>query len=67
MICALYARKSTAQIGADDKSESVEHQLAHARAYAVRKGWTVAETHVYADDGSAAPSLVIGGPGWRGY
>jgi site-specific DNA recombinase len=51
MIAAIYARKSTDQVGAGDKSESVERQLAHARAYAVRKGWTVADAHVYADDG----------------
>src|SRR5262249_57361092 len=37
--------------GAGDKSESVERQLAHARAYVARKGWTVAEANVYADDG----------------
>jgi site-specific DNA recombinase len=41
----------TDQAGAGDKSESVERQLAHARAYAARKGWTVADAHVYADDG----------------
>jgi site-specific DNA recombinase len=51
MIAAIYARKSTDQAGAGDKSESVERQLAHARAYATRKGWTVAEAHVYVDDG----------------
>jgi DNA invertase Pin-like site-specific DNA recombinase len=54
MIAAIYARKSTDQAGAGDKSESVERQLAHARAYAVRKGWTVADVHVYADDGISA-------------
>jgi hypothetical protein len=37
MIVALYARKSTDQAGAGDKSESVERQIAHARAYAVRR------------------------------
>jgi site-specific DNA recombinase len=51
MIAAIYARKSTDQAGAGDKSESVERQLAHARAYVARKGWTVADAHVYADDG----------------
>src|SRR3989442_13870880 len=51
MITAIYARKSTDQAGAGDKSESVERQLAHARAYAASKGWTVADAHVYADDG----------------
>src|SRR3989442_12096122 len=51
MITAIYARKSTDQAGAGDKSESVERQRAHARAYAARKGWTVADAHMYADDG----------------
>lgn len=51
MIAAIYARKSTDQAGAGDKSESVERQVAHARAYAERKGWIVADAHVYADDG----------------
>jgi len=37
MMVALYARKSTDQAGAGDKSESVERQIAHARAYAVRR------------------------------
>jgi DNA invertase Pin-like site-specific DNA recombinase len=50
MIAAIYARKST-QSATEDKSESVQRQLAHARAYAARKGWTVAEEHVYCDDG----------------
>src|SRR2546425_13168651 len=51
VLAAIYARKSTDQAGAGDKSESVERQLAHARAYAASKGWTVADAHVYADDG----------------
>ena len=51
MIAAVYARKSNDQAGAGDKSESVERQLAHARSYAIRKGWTVADAHVYCDDG----------------
>jgi DNA invertase Pin-like site-specific DNA recombinase len=51
MTAAIYARKSNDQAGAGDKSESVERQLANARAYATRKGWTVADTYVYADDG----------------
>jgi DNA invertase Pin-like site-specific DNA recombinase len=51
VIAAIYARKSTDQAGAGDRSESVERQIAHARAYAMRKGWTVADAHVYADDG----------------
>jgi len=39
------------QAGAGDKSESVERQLAHVRAYAARNGWMVADAHVYVDDG----------------
>lgn len=51
MIAAIYARKSTEQLGAGDKSDSVERQVEHARAYATSKGWTVAGEHVYFDDG----------------
>jgi site-specific DNA recombinase len=29
----------------------VARQVERARAYSVRKGWTVAEEHVYVDDG----------------
>jgi site-specific DNA recombinase len=47
---ALYARKSTDQ-NAPDEEKSIARQIAHARAYAARKGWTIAEDHVYADDG----------------
>src|SRR5881409_2198289 len=51
MIAAVYARKSTEQNGVADEAKSVTRQVEHARAYAMRKGWTVAEGHVYADDG----------------
>jgi DNA invertase Pin-like site-specific DNA recombinase len=51
MIAAIYARKSTDQAGAGDKSESVERQLVRGRAYAATKGWKVADAHVYVDDG----------------
>src|SRR6266478_3778819 len=51
MIAAIYARKSTEQNGVADEDKSVARQVEHARAYAARKGWTVAEEHVYADDG----------------
>jgi len=50
MIAAIYARKSTDQNIADEE-KSVTRQVERARAYAARKGWTVAEEHVYADDG----------------
>jgi DNA invertase Pin-like site-specific DNA recombinase len=50
LIAAIYARKSTEQTVADEQ-KSVTRQIAHARAYAERKGWTVVDAHVYVDDG----------------
>ena len=47
----IYARKSTDEPGVGDDAKSVTRQLEHARAYAERKGWTVAEEHLYVDDG----------------
>jgi site-specific DNA recombinase len=54
MIAAIYARKSTEQSGVADEQKSVTRQIDHARAYAVRKGWTVAAEHVYVDGISGA-------------
>ena len=34
-----------------DDQKSVARQVEHARAYATAKGWTVADEHVYVDDG----------------
>ena len=51
MHAAIYARKSTDQKGVADAEKSVTRQIEHATAYAHRKGWTVAEEHVYVDDG----------------
>jgi hypothetical protein len=50
MIAAIYARKSTDQTVADE-AKSVTRQIESARAYAAKQGWTVAEEHVYSDDG----------------
>ena len=50
-IVAIYARKSNDQGGVSDEAKSVTRQIEHARAYAVRKGWTVAGDHIYVDDG----------------
>src|SRR5688572_22646535 len=50
MISAIYARKSTDQNVADE-AKSVTRQLERARAYAEGKGWTVADAHLYVDDG----------------
>lgn len=51
MIAAIYARKSTEQIGVSEDQKSVTRQIEHASAYAKKKGWRVAEEHVYSDDG----------------
>ncbi len=51
MIAAIYARKSTEQNGVADEARSVTRQVEQASAYAARKGWTVADEHVYVDDG----------------
>ena len=51
MIAAIYARKSTEQAGVSDDQKSIARQVDHARAYAVRKGWNIADEHVYVDDG----------------
>jgi DNA invertase Pin-like site-specific DNA recombinase len=45
MIAAVYARKSTDQ-NLPDEEKSVARQIAHATAYAQRRGWTVALDHV---------------------
>ena len=51
MIAAIYARKSTEQNGVGDEEKSVTRQIEHAKAYAAKKGWAVAEDHIYVDDG----------------
>src|SRR5262245_16033596 len=51
MLAAIYARKSTDQSGVADDQKSVARQSEHARAYAERKGWRVADEHIYVDDG----------------
>jgi site-specific DNA recombinase len=50
MIAAVYCRKSTEQAVADD-AKSVTRQIEHAREYAVRKGWTINDACIFADDG----------------
>jgi site-specific DNA recombinase len=63
MICAVYARKSTEQSGLADESKSVTRQTEHARAYASRKGWAVADAHVYVDDGISGALFGASRPG----
>lgn len=54
MVAAIYARKSTDQNGVADAERSVTRQIENARAFAARKGWRVAEDHMYIDDGVSA-------------
>jgi len=51
MVASVYARKSTDQSSVADDQKSVARQVGRARSYAARKGWTVADEHVYIDDG----------------
>jgi site-specific DNA recombinase len=51
VIAAIYARKSTEQNGVADEQKSVSRQIEHARAYAERKGWVIAEDCIFVDDG----------------
>ncbi len=51
MVTAIYARKSTDQVGVAAEQRSVARQVAHAKAYAEQKGWTVDDSYVYIDDG----------------
>jgi len=50
MIAAIYARKSTEQVGVSEDDKSVTRQVEHAKAYALRKGWTVLDAHVRAGE-----------------
>ncbi len=50
MIAAIYARKSPVQNSGAERTTSVTRQVEHARAYADRKGWTVADDQIYVDD-----------------
>ena len=58
MIAAIYARKSTDQNGVSDEEKSVTRQIEHAKAYATKKGWAVAEDYVYVDDGISGAEFV---------
>lgn len=51
MFAAVYARKSTEQNGLADEAKSVTRQIEQGRAFAAAHGWTVADEHVYVDDG----------------
>ncbi len=58
MLAAIYARKSTDQAGVSDEEKSVARQVEHAKAYAIKKGCTVADEHIYMDDGISGAEFV---------
>ena len=58
MISAIYARKSTEQIGVSDEEKSVTRQIAHAKLYAAKKGWTVPDELIFMDDGISGAEFV---------
>ncbi len=58
MIGAIYARKSTEQTGVSDEEKSVARQIEHAKAYALKKGWTVPEELIFVDDGISGAEFV---------
>ncbi len=58
MIGAIYARKSTEQTGMSDEEKSVARQIDHAKAYALKKGWTVPDELIFVDDGISGAEFV---------
>jgi DNA invertase Pin-like site-specific DNA recombinase len=47
--CAVYARKSTDQSDVSEDARSVTRQIEHAKAFAAKHGWTVAEEHIFVE------------------
>ena len=58
MKAAIYARKSTEQTGVNEEEKSIARQIDNAKDYAERKGWTIAEEHIYVDDGVSGAEFV---------
>jgi DNA invertase Pin-like site-specific DNA recombinase len=50
MRAAIYARKSTDDSDRISQDKSVERQVAHARDFIAKKGWSAKDEHVYVDD-----------------
>ena len=51
LVAAIYARKSTDQVGIAEEHRSVQRQVDHAREWIRNRGWVVAEDYVFVDDG----------------
>jgi len=60
---AIYSRRSVEQNGVADEAKSIARQVAHAKAYAAKKGWAVADEHVYVDDGVSGALFGASRPG----
>ncbi len=54
MIAAIYARKSTGEVGADADAKSVQRQVKDALAFAAARGWVVLPEHIYTADAVVA-------------
>ena len=44
--------------GVGDEEKSIARQIAHAKAYAQKKGWAVDDEHVYSDDDISGAEFV---------
>lgn len=66
MIAAIYARKSTEQIGVSEEDRSVTTQIKGCLEYAEKKGWHVAKEHIYSDDGISGAEFGKRRPGLIG-
>jgi DNA invertase Pin-like site-specific DNA recombinase len=64
MIAAIYARKSTEQFGVNDEERSVNRQVEHGKAYALKKGWTVPDEFIFVDDGISGAEFGEKRPGY---
>jgi site-specific DNA recombinase len=51
LVAGIYARKSTEQTGMSEEAKSIQRQIAGARQYAARKGWSVDDASIFTDDG----------------
>ena len=58
MRAAIYARKSTEQVGLGEEEKSVTRQIDQAKLYAAKKGWTVSDEHIFVDDGISGAEFV---------
>jgi DNA invertase Pin-like site-specific DNA recombinase len=58
MKVAIYARKSNDDSDRNPENKSVARQIEHARAFAAKKVWAVAEEHIYIDDAISGAEYV---------